>query len=198
MIPNDFLDILIYKNYENRPRTSFKPRPDRLTALYAELLHATLAQHQPGTANTAQSLEPFSMVADEDDLLIAVTILVSQGKLIVDKPVETYERRETPSVLTGYYYPLDPIGIVWIEAITSDAYWRAYRKGLLVTKSWQACQDIKEADDQTDIWEGKLKEAKNALAAWRRRRQSAEKDLSQPLHPHLVDNCNPSPESDEL
>lgn len=124
MIPNDFLDILIYKNYENRPRTSFKPRPDRLTALYAELLHAT--------------------------------------------------------------------------PITSDAYWRAYRKGLLVTKSWQACQDIKEADDQTDIWEGKLKEAKNALAAWRRRRQSAEKDLSQPLHPHLVDNCNPSPESDEL
>lgn len=66
------------------------------------------------------------------------------------------------------------------------------------SKDFNFITDRPWADDQTDIWEGKLKEAKNALAAWRRRRQSAEKDLSQPLHPHLVDNCNPSPESDEL
>jgi len=197
MIPNDFLDVLIYKNYENRPRTSFKPQPDRITALYAELLHVTLAQCQPGTVNAAQSLEPFSLIGDQDDLLIAVTILVSQGKLVVDKPVETYECRKTLSSVTGgYFYPLDPIEIVWVEAITSDAFRRAYRKGLAVTKSWHACHEVKEAVAQIEIWEGKLKEAKNALVAWRQRCQSSEKDLLLPLHPHLVEtiyNDRPAP-----
>lgn len=196
-IPDYFLDELIYKNYENRPRTTFRPQPCRITALYAELLHATLAQHRLGTVNTACSLDPFSMIGDQDDILIAVAILVSQGKLVVDKPVEAYRCRKTLSSVTGgYFYPLDPIEVVWVEAVTSDAFWRAYRKGLAVTKSWTACHEIKEAEEQMGLWEGKLAEAKNALAAWRRRRHAAEKVLASPPHPHLVDACNPNPESD--
>ena len=82
-IPDYFLDELIYKNYENRPRTTFRPRPSRITALYAELLHVTLAQHRPGTVNAACGLEPFSMIGDQDDILIAVAILQFLTEIII-------------------------------------------------------------------------------------------------------------------
>lgn len=191
-IPNDFLDELIYKNYEDRLRSSFSldPRPDKLTALYAEVLHVTLADRKLGSANTACSIEPYSMIGNEDDLLIAVAILVSQGKIIVNKPVETYKRRRAGySSLTGQpLFPLDSIKVLWVEAVSSDAYWRAWRKALVITQRWSAKQDIKKALDQIAIWEKGRREAENMLHAWEQRLKADEQTLaSLPIHPHLMD-----------
>lgn len=199
LIPDYFLDGLIYKNYENRSRDTFclDPQPCRLTALYAELLHVTIAQRRLWSANLACSLEPFSWVCDEDDLLIAVTILVSQGKLVVDKPVEKYERRKTESAVGGYYYPLETIKVVWVASVTSDAFWLAWDKGLAVSKRWVAGHDRMKALAQLSLWEDKLTEAKNVIVAWKRRLKSDEDAIAQAtIHPHLVDASDPSPESD--
>ena len=198
-IPDYFLDELIYKNYENRSRDTFRldPQPCRLTALYAELLHVTIAQRQLWSANLACSFEPFSWLCDEDDLLIAVAILVSQGKLIVDKPMEKYERRKTESAVGGYYYPLETVKVLWVEHVSNDAFWRAWDKGLAVSKRWNAGHDRMKALAQLTLWEDKLKEAKNMIAAWKHRLRGDEDAIAQAtIHPHLVDACNPSPESD--
>ena len=199
-IPDHFLDELIYKNYENRSRETFRldPQPCRLTALYAELLHVTIAQRQLWSANLACSLEPFSWICDEDDLLIAVAILVSQGKLVVDKPVEKYERRKTESAVGGYYYPLETIKVLWVEQVTSDAFRLARAKGVAVSERWAAGRDRMKALAQLAVWEGKRTEAKNAIVAWKRRLKQDEDAIAQAtIHPHLVDACNPNPESDE-
>lgn len=198
-IPDYFLDGLIYKNYENRSRETFclDPQPCRLTALYAELLHVTIAQRQLWSANLACSFEPFSWICDDDDLLIAVAILVSQGKLVVDKPVEKYERRKTESAVGGYYYPLETIKVLWVEHVANDAFWLAWDKGMSVSKRWMASHDRIKALAQLSLWEDKLTEAKNAIAAWKRRLKSDEDAIAQVMiHPHLVDACDPSPESD--
>lgn len=197
MIPDHFLDELIYKNYENRSRETFclNPQPCRLTALYAELLHVTIAQRQLWSANLACSFEPFSWICNEDDLLIAVAILVSQGKLVIDKPVEKYERRKTESGC--YYYPLETIKVLWIESVDDDVFWRAWDKGLAVSKRWAAGHDRIKALAQLALWEDKRIKAKNAIVAWKRRLKSDEDAITQAtIHPHLVDACNPSPESD--
>lgn len=198
-IPDYFLDGLIYKNYENRSRDTFclDPQPCRLTALYAELLHVTIAQRQLWSANLACSIEPFSWLCDEDDLLIAVAILVSQGKLIVDKPLEKYERRKTESAVGGYYYPLETIKVLWAESVTSDAFRLARAKGVAVSERWAAGRDRMKALAQLAVWEGKRTEAENAIAAWKRRLKSDEDTIAQAtIHPHLVDACDPNPESD--
>jgi hypothetical protein len=198
-IPNYFLDELIYKNYENRSRETFRldAQPCRLTALYAELLHVTIAQRRLWSANLACSFEPFSWVCDEDNLLIAVTILVSQGKLVVDKPVEKYERRKTESAVGGYYYPLETIKVLWVEPVANDAFWLAWDKGLSILKRWMAGHDRMKALAQLALWEDKLTEAKNAIVAWKRRLKSDEDAIAQAtIHPHLVDACDPRPESD--
>ena len=198
-IPDYFLDGLIYKNYENRSRETFclNPQPCRLTALYAELLHVTIAQRRLWSANLACSLEPFSWVCDEDDLLIAVAILVSQGKLVVDKPVEKYERRKTESAVGGYYYPPETIKVLWVEQVTSDAFRLARAKGVAVSERWAAGRDRMKALAQLAVWEDKRTEAKNAIVAWKRRLKQDEDAIAQTtIHPHLVDACNPNPESD--